>query len=226
MPSFEEILSQDRFATYKGWAGGDDTLAVQLYSYNVQLSSALYSPLHMLEITLRNITDKRMISAYGVDWLDNTRILTQFQLSDVANARGKLTRKRKTVSHGQLVAELSFGFWCSLFGKGSHHLWGTLRPMFQAKGLHRSHIAQQLNDVRDLRNRVAHYEPILSLPLAQRYAEITTLTGWLSPTAAAWVSQFSTWPAVYPSVPILAPDPATGELRFTLAVTPYLPPSI
>jgi len=40
-----------------------------------------------------------------------------------------------------------------------------------------------------LRIRVGHYEPILAVPLAQRYADITTLTGWLSPSAAAWIKE-------------------------------------
>src|SRR3546814_3947478 len=63
-----------------------------------------------------------------------------------------------------------------------------------------------------LRNRVAHYEPIIALPLAQRYASITTLTGWLSPSAATWIAKYSTWPTLYPAVPILVPDPASGDL--------------
>jgi hypothetical protein len=50
-----------------------------------------------------------------------------------------------------------------------------------------------LDDFRALRNRVAHYEPILALPLAQRYADITMLTGWLSASAVAWINETSEW---------------------------------
>jgi hypothetical protein len=88
-----------------------------------------------------------------------------------------------------MVAELNFGFWASLFGRRSHHLWQDLRPIFQTRGVQRNGIAQRLDDFRALRNRVAHYEPLLALPLAQRYADITTLTGWLSPSAAAWINE-------------------------------------
>jgi hypothetical protein len=28
--------------------------------------------------------------------------------------------------------------------------------------------------------------------------------------SAAWINQQSTWPALYPAMPILAPDPASG----------------
>ena len=64
---------------------------------------------------------------------------------------------------------------------------------------------------------------IIALPLAQRYASITTLTGWLSPSAAAWVANYSTWPALYPAVPILVPDPASGALVVAPAAIPFLP---
>jgi hypothetical protein len=74
-----------------------------------------------------------------------------------------------------------------------------------------------------LRNRIAHYEPIVALPLAQRYASITTLTGWLSPSAAAWIANYSTWPALYPAVPILVHNPASGTLTVAPAVMPFLP---
>ena len=84
-------------------------------------------------------------------------------------------------------------------------------------------IAQELRELRLLRNRIAHYEPIVALPLAQHYASITTLTGWLSPSAAAWIANYSTWPALYPAVPILVPDLASGALTVAPAVIPFLP---
>ena len=89
--------------------------------------------------------------------------------------------------------KLKFGFWGSPFGRSSHHLWQDLRPIFQARGVQRISIALQLDDFRALRNRVAHYEPILALPLAQRYADITMLTGWLSASAVAWINETSEW---------------------------------
>lgn len=224
MPTIVDVLSQERFETYRVWASGDENLAIRLYSYNVQLSTALYGPLHMLEVALRNVTDRKLTAVYGPGWLDNPAVLTSaYQRRCVSDARAQLQREGKAANHSQMVAELNLGFWTSLFGREAHLLWGALRPIFQAKGIQRGTIAAQLRDVRHLRNRIAHYEPILALPLAQRYASITTLTGYLSPTAAAWIQQHSDWQAIYPSVPLLVPDPVTGELRFAAAAEPYLP---
>jgi hypothetical protein len=187
MPTFVDVLSADRFSTYRLWAGQDDVLARRLYTFNVQLSAALYGPLHMFEVALRNVVDTRLIAAKGANWLDDPNVLINdpprnYQQSCVSGARNNLIREGKQATHAQMVAELNFGFWSSLFGRVSHHLWQDLRPIFQTKGIQRPAIAAHLKDFRILRNRVAHYEPILGLPLAQRYADITTMTGWLSDT--------------------------------------------
>ncbi|UFW92236.1 hypothetical protein BjapCC829_49895 (plasmid) [Bradyrhizobium barranii] len=225
MPTFEDALSADRFSTYRLWAAQDHALARRLYTFNVQLSAALYGPLHMLEVALRNVADRRLIATRGVDWMDDPAVLvTPYQQSCVTKSREQLKRDRKAGTHGQMVAELNFGFWSSLFGRQSTHLWGNdLRPIFQTGKLQRHSIASQLSDFRGLRNRVAHYEPILALPLAQRYADIVTLTGWLSPSAVAWINDTSTWPTIYPGIPILVVDPTTGVTSVAPSVLPHLP---
>lgn len=224
MPTFVDVLSADRFSTYRLWANQDDALARRLYSFNVQLSAALYGPLHMFEVALRNVADRQLTTSYGASWLDDNNVLREnYQQTCVISVRASLVREGKQATHAQMVAELNFGFWSSLFGRRSHHLWGNLRPIFQTRGIQRHSIAEHLKDFRTLRNRVAHYEPILGLPLAQRYADITTMTGWLSPSAATWINQTSTWTQVYPSVPILEVDPATNITRVSAAVLPFLP---
>ena len=224
MPTLEAALSADRLSTYRIWAGQDAALAHRLYTFNVQLSAALYGPLHMLEVALRNVADAKLTAVYGAEWMDNAEALkTNYQQGCVRKAREQLERDRKAGTHGQMVAELNFGFWNSLFGRESHHLWQHLRPIFQSERLQRNAIAQQLSNFRNLRNRVAHYEPILALPLAQRYADIVTLTGWLSPSAAAWINDASEWADVYPGIPILVRNPDTGLTTIGPGVEPHLP---
>lgn len=223
MPTFADVLSADRFDTYRLWADGDDALAVRLYTFNVQLSAALYGPLHMLEVAVRNVADRRLSAVYGPDWLDDPVALpSRYQRECVNGARVQLAREGKTITHGGMVAELTLGFWTSLFGRDGTHLWQHLRPTFQARGIQRGLVSGQLRDLRQLRNRVAHYEPILAQPLAQRYGNLTTLTGWLSPSAAAWIARTSTWSTLYPAVPVLIPNSA-NQLRVAPAVLPFLP---
>src|SRR3546814_16273138 len=109
----------------------------------------------------------------------STRTDTLFPYTTLFRSRQTLQKDGKAATRPQIVAELNFGFWASLFGPKSHHLWQSLRPIFQAKGVQRGVIARDLRDLRILRNSVAHYEPIIALTLARRYASITTLQGWL-----------------------------------------------
>ena len=140
VPTFIDILSSERFGTYRGWATGDEALAVRLYTYNVQLSTALYGPLHMLEVALRNVVDRKLSAAIGPNWYDIPTALSldagtcQYQQGCMVSARETLRRARKPGTHCEIIAQLDFGFWSSLFGKGTHVLWGTLRPAFQARG--------------------------------------------------------------------------------------------
>src|SRR3546814_17797872 len=66
-----DVCSSDLFDTYLKWAGADQTLAERLYTYNVQLSAALYGPLHMLEVVLRNMADARLAAQHGAAWIDD-----------------------------------------------------------------------------------------------------------------------------------------------------------
>ena len=224
VPTLTAALSADRFATYLQWAAGDQALAERLYTYNVQLSAALYGPLHMQEVSLRNMADQALAQRYGAAWhLDPAVLADRYQRDNVAKVVQSLQQAGKAGTRPQVIAELNFGFWSSLFGRQSHHLWQTLRSIFQARGIQRGAVAHNLRELRLLRNRIAHYEPIIALPLAQRYTDITTFTGWLSPSAAAWIARYSTWPALYPAIPILVPDPAGGALTVAAGAIPYLP---
>ena len=217
-----DILSADRFSTYLGWAQGDVVLGERLYSYNVQLSADLYAALHMLEVALRNKVDEALTQRYGAGWLHDPAVMADaYQQGCVRSAQQILLRDGKAATHSQMVAELNFGFWTSVFGRSSNHLWGTLRPIFQKQGIKRSLIAQKLRDLRRLRNRTAHYEPILAQPIAVLHQDILDLTAWLSVDAAAWITSHAT--AKYPNTPIIVAHPQTGASVFDQALMAHLP---
>lgn len=206
-----DILSTDRFATYLGWAQGDVTLGERLYSYNVQLSSDFYASLHMMEVALRNKADEALIAAFGAGWLTDPGVLTEaYQKGCVTKAQEMLFRDGKAATHSQMIAELNFGFWSSLFGPSSNHLWGKLRPIFQTGGIKRALIAHKLRDLRRLRNRIAHYEPILAQPIPTLHQDILNLTAWMSPVASAWITTHSS--VTYPATPIIIKNAASVSI--------------
>lgn len=85
--------------------------------------------------------DSRFTARRGIGWMDDAGTLTvPYQQTCVVKAREQLVRNGKAGTHSQMVAELNFGFWGSLFGRHSHHLWGDIRPIFQTGGVQRHSI--------------------------------------------------------------------------------------
>jgi hypothetical protein len=207
-----DALSYARYKTYLEWSGGDQTLAFRLYDYNIRLSAALYGPLHMLEVALRNAVDRQMQRAYGASWLSGAGVgLTRYQRDSIAKAEQSIRRQGKGIVHDPIVAELNLGFWTSFFGKSSYLQWQHLRRMFSVSRLQRAAVADMLDKIRDLRNRIAHHEPILRLPLDTRYASIRDLVEWIEADAATWIDQNSTWSAVFLGHPTLEVDSVTRK---------------
>ncbi len=204
--ALELTLSSERFGRYLSWAEGDRARAIHLYTMNCRLSESLYTPLHMLEVALRNrIHDvaSTLVAGNKLAWFD----LAQFQRGDrqaeqLAKAKSDLTSDRKPVEPSRIVASLTFGYWTSFFSRDYENLWQqglhriARRP--NGKGLQRKDFAQPLMPLRLLRNRIAHHEPIIGWDLPKHYDKIIELAEWLSPAGAQWCRDNSRFPALYP----------------------------
>lgn len=190
----ESALSQERISRYKELSQGNTSDAFKLYRLNVLLCERLYTPLHMLEVTLRNNIDRVLTETYGNQWFDNqTLINNQRQLQKISESRERLSRAKFSYTKGHLIADLTLGFWATFFNKQYEILWQeTLHQIGRAengKGLVRSFYSKRLNDIRDLRNRIAHHEPIYHLNLPLLYGYIMEVIMTLSPTAHQWVKE-------------------------------------
>jgi hypothetical protein len=104
-----------------------------------------------------------------------------------------------------VAAELSFGFWTSLFDvryERSRTLWPRLLGhALLDRGSPRTvrtrtRLSPMLNRVRHLRNRVAHHEPVWHWrDLHEQHALALDLLGWFSPSlreAVGAADRFST----------------------------------
>ena len=203
----EQALSLERFGRYLDWAAGDRARAIELYTLNTRISESLYTPLQMLEVALRNRIHAVMTEARHEDWFhDASFLLGKWQPDQLAKAIEEVREGRREPTPGRIVAALTFSFWTAMFGKEYETLWQTtlhrIGRRADGKGLTRKHFSGPLADIRTLRNRIAHHEPIIMWDLAQRYRKIIELTGWLSPAAAQWCEAHSRFPDAYPRDPI------------------------
>lgn len=199
----EQALSLERFARYREWAGGDADRALELYGLNTQLSEALYTPMQMLEVALRNRIHSIMTEARHDCWFDNDGFLSvDIQRDQLTKAVADIRTENKEPTPGRIVAALTFSFWTSMLSPTYETLWQTtlhrIARREDGKGLRRKDFSRPLNQIRVLRNRIAHHEPILHWNLPKHHAAIIQLTRWLSPAAADWCCLYTRFDTVHP----------------------------
>lgn len=212
----ESVLSTDRFARYLEWAKNDHATALELYALNCSLSEAFYTPLHMVEVALRNRIDAVLTKRFGQLWWDNPNALLKHALRNqkIVEAKKQLQRDNKAITHGSVIALLSLGFWVWMLGKGrpNDELWKQClhaiarRP--DGKGFSRADFSKPLQKLRKLRNRIAHHEPILHVDLPLHHNHSLDLCTWMAPPAATWIRQHSRFERLWSTIDIALPKPA------------------
>ena len=207
-------VSPERLQRYECIAAGDAAQALRLYMWNTALSESLYGPIQGLEVTLRNKIQERFTHQFGARWYDDPRIGLQYvQRDQVLRAKLALQHQGKPLDSPRLIAELSFGFWVGLFGrKYETHLWRPhLRQLFvnSPRPFLRKDVHRVLDEIRLLRNRLAHHEPILQRPLTQEHGLVLTSIGWLCTPTTSWVAHHSRFDSVYSARPWRPPSVVT-----------------
>jgi hypothetical protein len=179
-------LSHDRFESYRESSDQDDVDVVARYAWNVAMCAALYPLLNVFEVTLRNRLFQLVNSKYPSGsrphntipcWLDfSTPIITSREVRTVERAKKQLPTPRngqaRHATTARLVAQLTLDFWVFLFHEpyeSGHpgavaNLWPKLLKsvfpsMAPADRVLTSTLAS-LEEIRVLRNRVFHHEPI------------------------------------------------------------------
>jgi hypothetical protein len=164
--------------------GGDRRSAVQLYWWNVGVSAAFYTPLHCLEVALRNAVHQQLTATFGrADWWEAAP-LNKSGLRIVADTQRKLSSRARPTTADDMVAELSFGFWVSLVSNTYHRsLWTPcLHRAFPSYRGRQRPLHSGLHTMLLLRNRIMHYEPIHHRHLEADHQTILRLLGYLSPS--------------------------------------------
>ena len=119
--------------------------------------------------------------------------LEQHARDDVARVKQRLGRARAPLLPGKVVAELPFGFWRFLLARRyTATLWPVLRGGFpHLGGSNRRLLEEPVTRLHVLRNRVAHHEPLLAEPIADRYQNLLTVVAAVEPQLSAWVDGHS-----------------------------------
>lgn len=162
----------------------------------------LYPLLQVNEIALRNAIDRALVSQFGLQWPYSTgflRTLPRQERDTFERTRTRLERSLKVTqaSTGDIVAAQTYGFWVSLLtSRFQDRIW---RQEFARSfpcapvQVDRAVVHDRAEELRRLRNRIAHHEPLLNHDLLGVYQRAASMVRWISPVMWQWAGV--RWPA-------------------------------
>ena len=199
----EDVFSEKRMQKYVQSCGGDTRRAMTLYRYNLKLSQEMFTLISCFEVALRNRIDRQMTAHWGSDWLRDLvmpggNFYSQHSVEKtkkiITNAYKEL-QSSGNYSHSKLLSELEFGVWKFMFNNVQYRLGGRcLLHIFPNKPrstrtnrIDNSRIFLELDYINNIRNRIAHHEPIcFGYPICidttytlNNYTRMMTLFQWM-----------------------------------------------
>lgn len=200
-----DLFSLNRLKSYKFNINDDNTVALERYLFNIDVSKALYPLLSVLEVSLRNRLNKAIETTFTTNWLikeiKQQDILFDNEHKKLLEAQCKLLKKgQKVVSNDDLIAELSLGFWIHLCSKKyKTKLWHKkdfFRIVFAdypnfSEFDKLSKIFPLLQLMLKLRNRVFHHEIVINNPygIENCYNDLKNLLGYISRDGVSYLDR-------------------------------------
>ena len=195
--AIEVALSTHRLQPYIDDQNGNLSRALELYRWNIDISSALYGDLGVLEVLLRNALNKRLIAKFQSEnqvepWWEKLH-LPDASYNSIKEATLRAQKSDvPLVGQNDVVSNLTFGFWVGLFTRRYQSLvWPQVKSIFSGESdsdtFTRGAIHNSLENMNFLKNRIAHHEAIFKRDLFEQNRHLAELINLLSPETAQWV---------------------------------------
>ena len=200
--AIRRVLSAARLSTFEQYQTQSGrplnaNEALQLYTWNVQISSAFMNPLHIGEVAVRNAVAQAIERKFGNRWPWSQGFERSLpNPSRGYNPRKNLTEaKHRQETAGKVIPELNFVFWQRMFTSRFHQrIWQEQIKRFfpnapqdwSEQHLQKS-LYRELDKIRRLRNRIAHHEPIFSRDLTDDFQGLEKIIRWRCSETADWM---------------------------------------
>lgn len=198
-------LSPARLASYTSVSGADLSNALGLYVWNGRAASAFLVLLGDVEVVIRNAWHEQLTLLSTTMnqtefWSENQfGLLRENSMQHIKAARQRLLQRGRTPTMNQLVAELNFGFWRFLVAKQYRTTLWPLAGKYAFPNIDPAEIQQlstAMGRLHDLRNRIAHHEPIHMRDLERDLADCLWVIGAVCLVTRGWVEKHSRVAAV------------------------------
>jgi len=152
--------------------------------------------IHHVEVLVRNAIHRQLSHDEPADgvhsWLVEPAVLKPGELKAVDSAVARIRLLGRPVTRARVLASLPLSFWTRLLGTRYEELWkSSLHHAFPHGSGLRKDVAGQLNRISQLRNDIAHHQPIIGMPVADRHQDMLDLAAAVDPAAAAWIEALS-----------------------------------
>jgi len=210
-------LSPQRFARYLNASGNQKSKAVRVYKANLKIAQSFHPLLGAMEVTLRNCINNTLINHFSdPDWIinqkngfmidpsltyinrrTNKKVVNHFLKLSVEKSERRFLSMGIIPTSGKIIADQSLSFWTDLFEV--HHyrlLMGKPIQIFNhlPSGNGRKEVCDNLNRIRQFRNRINHNEPIcfnggiLDFTYSEGiYCAIVEILTWIDPDFIRWI---------------------------------------
>lgn len=200
--NIEKTISVNRLSTYKNHSNSNKATLVN-YVLNAKISENFYFLLQNLEVALRNAIYDSFKNKYPNSdffFLFETNARNRYKPRKekhsvecwkmICGAKHNLTRRGITLNDGKIIAELNFGFWTKILLSTDNkytNMWRKIFPLVfpnyvvqNSIDADRVVVGNVIDNIRDLRNRVFHYEPVFNQSnLTQVHTDIINVLGWI-----------------------------------------------
>ncbi len=200
--SLERSISSSRISTYKS---KDHTKIETIADYvlNAKISQNFYFLLQNLEVSLRN----GIYDSFNKNY-PNSDLFYLFENNSYNRYKSKKEKHSRecwkmlcgtkyklkhmqTLSDGKIIAELNFGFWTELLTSRDNkytdmwrNIFSDVFPNYKIKSSidqDKTFIALKIDNIRNFRNRIFHYEPIYNQSdLITKHIDIIDVLTWLN----------------------------------------------
>ena len=190
----ERRFSRERLEPYRMAVGGNLYKAIELYEWNAAIGAAFWVTLGHVEVLVRNAMHESLAvwskSNHADErwYLDHGGVLTSRTLTDIGKARERARSRKRLESPGGVVSGLTLGFWRYLLTSPyERSLWmPCLRHVWPDQALRRD-VHDPLEKLHELRNRIAHQEPIYNRNLDELHVAALGVARWTCPETASWI---------------------------------------
>lgn len=183
-------ISRERLTAYSATAASD-VEALALYELNARLCNCLHELIGGLEIALRNAICSAVIDHYGrQDWYRArvvTRNLSPERRKNIREVRARLQAQHQDERSGRIISGLTFHFWVAIHeNKYRDIFWTPFLHKVWPAGSNIKQVHKDLLKMRDLRNRIAHHEPVFKERWRNRSDIAWMRLQQLAPEKHAW----------------------------------------